>query len=129
MEKHYEVLYVDKFTDGAKAEYARENLRKLFHLNEQHLTRLASGEPVIIKKKVDLDEAVRYRQAIAAAGGTAWVQALDERGNHCERRKQSRRQLTDRRLRYRASSIQPDRRQSCGRRSTDNLSMDKAAFH
>jgi hypothetical protein len=124
MEQHYEVLYIDKFTDGAKAEYARENLRKLFHLNDQHLNRLSTGEPVIVKKKVDLDEALRYRQAIAAMGGTAWVQALDEQGNHRERRQQNRRLLADRRNHYRASSIQPDRRQSCGRRSTDG-----AIFH
>lgn len=124
MEQQYEVLYIDKFTDAAKAEYARENLRATFHLSEQHLDRLATGEPVIIKKNINLDKALRYRQAVVDAGGVAWVQALDVQGEHWERRQNNRRQLTDRRTVYRASSIQPDRRQNCGRRSTDG-----AVFH
>lgn len=117
--QHYEVLYIDKFTDVAVAEYAKNNLRKLFQLDDKHIQRLSSGEPVVIKKDIDLDEAVKYRQAIAQAGGVAWVQSLNELGLHQERRKGKRRQLLDRRGSYRGSSIQPDRRETCGRRSTD----------
>ena len=120
MEAQYAVLYIDKFTDSAKAQYTRENLRETFHLADKHLDRLASGEPVVIKKLVSYDEALRYREAVVVAGGVAWVQALDPDGIHRERRQDKRRQLVDRRAHYRASSIQPDRRQDCGRRSSDN---------
>ncbi len=119
MEQQYEVLYIDKFTDSAKAQYARENLREAFHLAERHLDQLASGEPVVIKKQVSFEEALRYRQVVVNAGGVAWVQALDADGVHRERRQGNRRHLADRRAYYRASSIQPDRRENCGRRSTD----------
>ena len=119
MGQQFEVLYIDKFTDSAKAASVKENLRKTFRLNDEHLDRLGSGEPVVIKKLVSLDEAQRYREAVISAGGVAWVQALDANGQHYERRQEHRRLLADRRSYYRASSIQPDRRQSCGRRSTD----------
>ena len=124
MDQQYEVLYIDKFTDGAKAEFVRNNLRQTFHLNNDHLDRLSTGQPVIIKKQVSFDEAIRYREAVVNAGGVACVQALDENGMHHERRQNKRRQVSDRRTHYRASSIQPDRRQNCGRRSTDG-----ATFH
>ncbi len=119
--QQYEVLYIDKFTDVAVAEYAKENIRKLFHLDQQHMDRLSTGEPVVIKKHVNQQQAEKYKQAIAKAGGVAWAQCLDENGQHRERRQSSRRRLLDRRGSYRASSIQPDRRESCGRRSTDGL--------
>lgn len=123
MEQYYEVLYIDKFTDAASAAHTRENLRKMFRLSERHLYHLSCGKPVVIKKKVSLDEAVRYRRKIEEAGGIAWVQALDEYGSHSERRQHNRRQQPDRRARYRASSIMPDRRESCGRRSTDGMTF------
>ena len=124
MNQQYEVLYIDKFTDAAKADYARNNLRQAFNLQEHHINRLSTGEPVVIKKKVTYEEALKYRAAVVDAGGVAWVQPLDANGEHIERRQNKRRQLIDRRSHYRASSIQPDRRQNCGRRSSDN-----AIFH
>jgi len=119
MSQQYEVLYIDKFTDAAKAEFARNNLRLAFNLQDHHIDRLSSGDPVVIKKKVSYQEALKYQETVVNAGGVAWVQQLDVNGEHIERRQNKRRLLTDRRSHYRASSIQPDRRQSCGRRSTD----------
>lgn len=118
--KHFEVVYIDKFSDSYKAQLARDNLRAVFGLSTQQLDKLACGDPIVIKKEVSLSEASRYRSAVIDAGGIAWVQELDENGNHVERRQEKRRQLADRRNYFRASSIQPDRRQNCGRRSTDD---------
>lgn len=119
----YEVIYIDKFTDAAKANFTRTKMRNLFHLNDKHLDKLGSGDPVVIKKKVSLEEATRYREAVRRVGGVAWVQELSADGVHRERRQGQRRCLPDRRATFRASSIQPDRRQSCGRRSTDGAML------
>ena len=116
----YEVVYIDKFTDSAKAEFARTNLQKTFGLSARHLEKLASGAPVVVKRQVALAVAERYRQAILKAGGTAWVQTVGVNGEHVERRCEKRRQTRDRRTVFRGSSIIPDRRENCGRRSADD---------
>ncbi|GAB1258147.1 hypothetical protein NBRC116494_26490 [Aurantivibrio plasticivorans] len=121
LKQNYEVLYVDKFNSAQEAAATRASLCKTFGLKPHQWDRMSSGDPVVIKKGVAYDEAERYLKAIAQAGGTAWVQELDADGNHIERRTMKRRQLFDRRAVYRASSIQPDRRQSRGRRSTDKV--------
>ena len=115
----YEVVYIDKFTDMVEAGIVRDNLQKTFGLKPKHIVALSSGRPVVIKKRINFDEALRYKAAVDSAGGVAWVQELGSDGTHIERRQTGRRQLKDRRAVFRASSILPDRRQSCGRRSTD----------
>lgn len=115
----YEVVYVDKFSNAAEAQAAIQKLRQTFGLADSHIQHLSSGEPVVIKKQIDLAEATRYQEAVKSAGGVAWIQEVDENGFHHERRKGPRRILFDRRSLYRASSIVPDRRANCGRRSTD----------
>ncbi|MGI1677393.1 MAG: hypothetical protein K6L75_01555 [Cellvibrionaceae bacterium] len=119
----YEVVYLDKFTDPMEAKSALKKLQETFGLAESHIEKLSSGEPVVIKKKVDLEEATLYQEAVARAGGVAWVQEIGTDGFHEERRKGPRRVTLDRRTVYRASSILPDRRGSCGRRSTDQLTL------
>jgi len=115
----YEVVYIDKFDNLLAAELFREQIRKRFKLNPTQLARLSCGLPVVVKKQVDLEEAKRYQSAFKRAGGVCWIQALGPDGKHYERRQGVRRQLLDRRTAFRASSVFPDRRQSCGRRSSD----------
>ncbi|MEX1032194.1 MAG: hypothetical protein WDZ30_02430 [Cellvibrionaceae bacterium] len=115
----YEVVYVDKFDDQQNAELFRQRLGERFGLNREHMRRMCSGMPIVVKKRVGFEEAERYRSAIRKVGGICWVQALDADGKHQERRRGKRRGLLDRRGTYRASSILPDRRGMCGRRSTD----------
>jgi len=117
--KHYEVVYIDKFSDIAKAEMARDLLRQRFHLDDLSLDKLSCGQPVVVKRLVPLDDAQKFESAIKQAGGTCWVQEVPSDGVHTERRELVRRQKIDRRGTYRGSSILPDRRQSCGRRSSD----------
>lgn len=115
----YEVVYIDKFEGQPDADLCRQRIGRCFRLSHDALARLSSGSPVVVKKNIGLDEANRYAAAIESAGGVCWVQELDAQGSHHERRQQQRREVLDRRDQYRGSSIQPDRRGSCGRRSTD----------
>lgn len=115
----YDVCYVDKFHNHPNANILRERIAHRFRLTEQALAHLSTGEPVVVKKKVELGEAKRYVAAFRAVGGVCWIQPQAMDGRYRERRHQWRRSLLDRRAKYRASSVQPDRRQSCGRRSTD----------
>jgi len=117
-ERLYEVVYIDKFDDLLAAELFRDQVRKRFNLNTEQLSRLSTGLPVIVKKRINFDEAQNYRIAIQKAGGVCWVQELDPDGKHFERRQTERRRLR-RRNAFRASSKFPDRRNIRGRRSTD----------
>ncbi len=117
--KLYEVVYVDKFDDLLAAELFRDQLRKRFKLNPEGLSRLSTGLPVVVKKKIPFDDAQRYHAAIRKAGGICWIQELDGKGRHFERRKSQRRYNDERRSAYRASSMYPDRRRTRGRRTID----------
>ncbi len=121
--KNYQVVYIDKFYDARESATVSQNLRDLFGLNEKVIRRLASGEPVVVKKSVSYSIAEPIQVAICEAGGTAWIEEMEvERGlGYRDRRKQQRRQLSDRRQYYRGSSILPDRRHKCGRRSSDGF--------
>ena len=83
------------------------------------LNRLSTGLPVVVKKRIPFDLAQRYHAAIRKAGGICWIQELNGKGKHWERRQSQRRKPMERRSAFRASSIFPDRRRSGGRRSTD----------
>ncbi|GAA5316157.1 MAG: hypothetical protein AseanaTS_13620 [Candidatus Pelagadaptatus aseana] len=122
MDSRYEVVYIDKFTDIVEAEIARKQLQQRFHMSDGVLQSLSCGKPVVIKKGVDLEEAERYEKAIKDSGGVCWIQKMSEDGAHHERRHNERRLNLDRRSEYRGSSIQPDRRANCGRRTSDNNS-------
>jgi len=117
--KHYEVVYIDKFSDIAQAEMSRDLLRQKFHLDDTSLNKLSCGQPVVVKRMVPLGDAQKFESAIKEAGGTCWVQEVPSDGSHVERRELVRREKIDRRGSYRGSSILPDRRQTCGRRSAD----------
>lgn len=115
----YDVFYIDKFHNRPNADELRERVGRRFKLSAKALGHLSSGEPTAVKKSVSLQEAKRYLSAFRSVGGISWIQPSSVDGRFHERRQLWRRSLFDRRAIYRASSIQPDRRQSCGRRSTD----------
>lgn len=118
--KAYEVVYIDKFSDMASAELARENLKRTFGLNDHMLSTLSCGMPIVVKKGVSLDEAQKFEGAIKDSGGVCWIQEMSPDGNFHERRHEMRRQSLDRRGNFRGSSILPDRRYGIGRRSLDH---------
>lgn len=120
--KAYEVVYIDKFSDMASAELARENLRRTFGLNDHMLSALSCGMPIVVKKGISLDEAQKFEHAIKGSGGVCWIQEMSPDGSFHERRHEARRHTLDRRGSFRGSSILPDRRYGMGRRSADNRS-------
>ena len=72
---------------------------------------------------MELAEAERFERAIKQAGGACWVQPASQHNKDFERRSEQRRQSAERRVRYRGSSILPDRRMSPARRSTDRSKL------
>jgi hypothetical protein len=117
--KAYEVVYIDKFSDMASAELARESLKRTFGLNDQVISTLSSGVPIVVKKDISWEEAQKFEQAIKHSGAMCWVQEMSPDGGFHERRHELRRSALDRRETVRGSSILPDRRYGIGRRSDE----------
>ena len=116
----YEVFYIDKFINSNTARVAMANLRAKFKLNSATLKQMNSRKPISIKRRVTLNVAEKYCQALIDAGGTAWVEEMVAGIPRTrDRRADKRRLLQDRRGLYRGSAIVPDRRASMGRRSVD----------
>ncbi len=118
----YQLVYQDQFDLEPYGPELRERFGKRFGLSSHQLRLVSSGAPVVIKKSVALGEAERYQHEIRRIGGTCWIQEASPDGRFVERRGPitCRRILRDRRVKYRPSSSIPDRRQSCGQRTTDH---------
>lgn len=112
----FEVLYIDKFVDRQRSLLVLQEMTALFHLKPQACTRLSCGEPVVVKQHIDLETAEKIRRAIAATGGTCWIQEQPHNSHMTERRCHDRRSLKSRRKTPRDNAIQPDRRNNCERR-------------
>ncbi len=115
------VVFLNEFENGAGREQVRDAMAERFNLGAEALARLFAGPPVVIKRNVDAETAVRYKVAIEATGAKCRIETMpaedDTDGNgYLERRKGERRQGTDRRARVRTEAITPDRRTGRDRR-------------
>lgn len=115
------VVFLNEFEDGAPREEVRDAMAERFNLGAQALARLFAGPPVVIKRNVDAETAVRYKLAIEATGAKCRIESMPaeddtDRNGYLERRKGERRQGTDRRHRTRTEAIGADRRRGDRRR-------------
>ncbi len=118
-ERIYQVIYIDKFASPAEAQTSYRRIKDAFHLSDQAITQLQSQKPVPIKQNINRDTAQTICELMSSLGATCWLQEMNAEEAFFDRRQDKRRQQLDRRQQYRSSSIQPDRRHDCGRRSTD----------
>ncbi len=115
------VVFLNEFEDGARREQVRDAMGARFNLGAEALGRLFAGPPVVIKRNVDAESAVRYKAAIEATGTKCRIETMpaedDADGNgYLDRRQGERRQRTDRRGRTRTKAIGADRRMGDRRR-------------
>jgi hypothetical protein len=115
------VVFLNEFADDASRDEARAAMADRFGLGEEKLARLFLGPPVVIKRNIDAETALRYKLAIEAAGAKCRIEAMpdeDDTDGHgyLERRQGDRRQQADRRERTRTEAINPDRRKGDRRR-------------
>jgi len=117
----YAVCYIDKFSDPLKSQAITYALGQKFKLNSKATFRLASGQPVIVKRATPMKSAYALKSLIDKLGGCCWVQQLDASERFHERRQGSRRASADRRDIPR-TNIEPDRRGRQNRRLARNHS-------
>jgi hypothetical protein len=68
MQETYDIYFSGQIMKDADPAEARRKVGALFKLDGAKLERLFSGEPVAIKRSVDMDRAVKYRLAFREAG-------------------------------------------------------------
>lgn len=125
----YRVIFSGKISEGKKVEEVAVELAALFmldlndHEHAAKLAKLLSPRPVVIKQGLSRSAALKYQNALAAAGAICTIQNMKEvqakTRPQQERRKQQRRKYRDRRATRRTSAIMPDRRKTPGHRKTD----------
>jgi len=123
---NFRITFNGEIRQGWDPEEVKANMARLFKLNTDNetslkvLEKMFSGKQVIIKAGLEKDTALAYVDAIADAGGEAYIDPRDvPPAGISERRVAQRRRHGDRRQTARLSSILPDRRKCPGRRHSD----------
>ena len=74
-EQQFAIVFRGRLLAGADPAQVRANFAKLFNIDAARVEQMFSGQPVIIKKGLDLLSADKYKAALAKAG--ALVDAID----------------------------------------------------
>lgn len=66
--KQYTIYFSGQALEGFSIDQVKQNLAKLFKLDDTKIARLFTGKPVIIKKNLDIEKAKQYQAALLKAG-------------------------------------------------------------
>lgn len=67
-ETRYQLIFSGRLQPDTSVEQVRQAVKERFRLNDAQLQRLFSGDPVTVKRDLDLASAERYQRAFVAAG-------------------------------------------------------------
>ena len=78
---NYNVVFEGAISNGYKIEDVKRNLATLFKIDETKADRLFAKQKVVLKKGLDYDSALKYRQAILKTGAVCreWTNAAGGR--------------------------------------------------
>ena len=121
--RHFQLLFVGVEGEGYEMALRKTAIIERFRLNDDKAHLLFSGEPVVVKRNLDAETAIRYKLIVDRLGGITRIEAMPRRihphEGRADRRKLSRRFLNDRRSRLRIRAIDTNRRSNKGRRAAD----------
>lgn len=75
-EDRYNIVFSGELTGVIDAAAVRAKLGATFRLDAARLDGLFSGQPVVVKRDVDLDTATRFQQVFLAAGARAAIELV-----------------------------------------------------
>jgi hypothetical protein len=79
-EPRFDLSYQGLMVPGADPEEVRARLSQIFKLNDQGITRLFTGKPVIVKRDVDRAAAAQFERLFARAGAVLTVTPVEGGG-------------------------------------------------
>ncbi|MEC9083915.1 MAG: hypothetical protein VYE45_09165, partial [Pseudomonadota bacterium] len=72
----YQLVFKGECTPGTDLETARNNARALFKASVEQLDRMFSGQPVVIRNKLEQVQAEKYLAVLKKHGMVAYVQPM-----------------------------------------------------
>src|SRR5690554_4514303 len=72
----FQLVFKGECASGTDMATARSNARTLFKASVEQIERMFSGSPVVIRNKLDEDQAEKYRQVLHKHGMVAHVQPM-----------------------------------------------------
>lgn len=78
--EHFDIYFTGQLLAGQDPAAAREQVARLFKVNDSQLKALFSGIPVAVKRGVDLDTAAKYRALFRQAGALVEIRSAAEPG-------------------------------------------------
>lgn len=76
--KSYRLIFEGRIVPGREIEEVRRNLRSLFNIDDDRIERLFAGQPILIKKDVDYETALKYKDAFERAGAICRLEETEE---------------------------------------------------
>ena len=64
----YQLVFNGTISDGHKLDQVKRNLASLFKINEAKVDQMFDRLPIVVKKNVDYDSAMKYQHALRKAG-------------------------------------------------------------
>jgi len=72
----FQLVFKGECTPGTEITTARSNARALFKASVEQVERMFSGSPVVIRNRLDEDQAEKYRAVLNRHGMVAYVQPM-----------------------------------------------------
>lgn len=72
----FQLVFKGDCTPGADPAAARASARTLFKASVEQIERMFSGQPVVIRNRLEEDQALKYRAVLAKHGMLAYVQPM-----------------------------------------------------
>ena len=73
--EQYNIVFEGTISDGYGTEEVKRNLADLFKVDEKRVERFFAKQPVVLKKDMDYDSAMKYQRDLQKAGALCKIQA------------------------------------------------------
>lgn len=119
--RRYKIVFNGEIEENFQHEEVKANLMQVFKLAAEQAEALLKSPVTTIKQDIDHATALKYKFAMFQAGAICHIEDMNPPPQLAfpDRRAGTRRGIMNRRKQARLSSIQPDRRRTRGRRSSD----------
>lgn len=75
----FQLIFRGECQPGTDIQTARDNARTLFKASVDQVERMFSGRPVVIRNRLEQDQAEKYRAVLARHGMIAYVEPMSEK--------------------------------------------------
>ncbi len=81
MSDQYTVIFKGEIISGENLEQVKERLKSSLKTDDKGVSKLFSGNPVVVRQNTDLVTAEKYKKVFAAAGAACEIRKEDPTGN------------------------------------------------